>query len=55
MGKVTRPSLRVCEFLSEEQLVTLLTHSMALDSSWGSPWAIHALTCLLQDILEGKV
>ena len=25
------------------------------NASWGGPWAGHAITCLLQDILDGKV
>lgn len=23
--------------------------------AWGGPWAGHAITCLLQDILDGKL
>ena len=40
-----------------EQLI-LLTASHELnhgDVSWGGSWACHAITCLLQDILDGTV
>ncbi|CAL4062959.1 unnamed protein product, partial [Meganyctiphanes norvegica] len=51
---VTRPSLGVSEIVSAGQLEALIRHALTLDTAWGAPWALHALTCLLQDILEGE-
>ncbi|KAK7067356.1 hypothetical protein SK128_014936 [Halocaridina rubra] len=51
---VTRPSPSVAEIVTPGQLGALLRHALTLDSTWGAPWALHALTCLLQDILEGE-
>ncbi|KAK3576772.1 hypothetical protein CHS0354_014586 [Potamilus streckersoni] len=55
----TRPAISLVEVMSAEQLkqLILLTSSMEFNHgniSWGGPWAGHALTCLLQDILEGE-
>lgn len=52
---VVRPSPSVTEIVTRTQLGTLLRHALTLDTTWGAPWALHALTCLLQDILEGNV
>ncbi|XP_064112985.1 baculoviral IAP repeat-containing protein 6-like isoform X2 [Macrobrachium nipponense] len=51
---VTRPSPALTEIVTPVQLGALLRHALTLDSTWGAPWALHALTCLLQDILEGE-
>lgn len=56
MALWTRPSLLLGEVMSEEQLVQLVRLAVLKDqrvSTWGSPWACHAITCLLQDMLEG--
>lgn len=54
----TKPTLSLGEVMSEEQLSQLLRIAVWNDqkrSAWGgSPWACHAITCLLQDILEGR-
>ena len=50
---VTRPSLGVSDIMTGTQLEQLLRHCLTLDATWGTPWALHALTCLLQDILDG--
>lgn len=51
---VTRPSPALTEIVTRTQLGALLRHALTLDTTWGAPWALHALTCLLQDILEGE-
>ncbi|XP_069180397.1 baculoviral IAP repeat-containing protein 6 isoform X6 [Procambarus clarkii] len=51
---VIRPSPSVAEIVTRSQLGALLRHALTLDTTWGAPWALHALTCLLQDILEGE-
>lgn len=55
----TRPALTLAEVMSQEQLEQLILLAVHHDNSqgpsvWGGPWASHAITCLLQDILEGK-
>lgn len=50
---VVRPSPSLGEIVSSNQLGALLRHALTLDTTWGAPWALHALTCLLQDVLEG--
>ncbi|CAL1542612.1 unnamed protein product [Lymnaea stagnalis] len=54
-----RPSIVLAEVMSQEQLEKLVL--LVLDAelnhdnlTWGGPWAGHAITCLLQDILEGE-
>ena len=54
----TRPALTLAEVMSQEQLEQLILLAVHHDNSqgpsvWGGPWASHAITCLLQDILEG--
>ena len=54
----TRPAITLTEAMSQEQLERLIMLSANLEFNhgnitWGGPWAGHALTCLLQDILEG--
>lgn len=56
---VTRPALTLAEVMSQEQLERLILLAVHHDNSqgpsvWGGPWAAHAITCLLQDILEGN-
>ncbi|XP_070181060.1 dual E2 ubiquitin-conjugating enzyme/E3 ubiquitin-protein ligase BIRC6-like isoform X3 [Littorina saxatilis] len=56
---VTRPALTLAEVMSQEQLERLILLAVHHDNSqgpsvWGGPWAAHAITCLLQDILEGE-
>nr|KAG5700865.1 hypothetical protein BaRGS_012272 [Batillaria attramentaria] len=54
----TRPALTLAEVMSQEQLERLILLAVQHDNSgpsvWGGPWASHAITCLLQDILEGE-
>ena len=45
--------------MTQEQLerLILLTSNLEFsygNISWGGPWAGHAITCMLQDILYGK-
>ncbi|GFO34551.1 baculoviral iap repeat-containing protein 6, partial [Plakobranchus ocellatus] len=54
-----RPSVSLTEAMTQEQLEQLVllvvdTEFNHNSMSWGGPWAAHAITCLLQDILEGK-
>lgn len=54
----TRPALNLAEVMSREQLEWLVLLAVHHEHSqgpmlWGGPWASHAITCLLQDILEG--
>ncbi|XP_059157271.1 baculoviral IAP repeat-containing protein 6-like isoform X2 [Physella acuta] len=54
-----RPSINLCEVMSQEQLEQLVllivdTEFNHDNLSWGGAWASHAITCLLQDILEGE-
>lgn len=55
----TRPAITLAEAMSQEQLERLILLASNLEFSygnisWGGPWAGHAITCLLQDILDGK-
>lgn len=53
----SRPNLLLGEVMDEEQLLCLVRLAVYNDqrhSSWGSPWACHAITCLLQDMIEGN-
>ena len=55
----TRPAITLAEAMTQEQLEQLILLAANLDFShgnisWGGPWAGHAITCLLQDILDGK-
>ncbi|XP_035825485.1 baculoviral IAP repeat-containing protein 6 [Aplysia californica] len=54
-----RPSISLWEAMSQEQLERLVL--LVVDTEfnhdhlrWGGPWAGHAITCLLQDILDGE-
>ncbi len=58
IANATRPAITLSEIASSEQLTKLLLLCVSSEhnqgtSSWGGPWASHAITCLLQDILEG--
>ena len=47
----TRPAISLEQLMTEEQLLKLITlATSASDSAWSS----HAVSCLLQDLLEGK-
>ncbi|XP_076756528.1 BIR repeat containing ubiquitin-conjugating enzyme isoform X2 [Xylocopa sonorina] len=46
----TRPAISLCELMSEEQLLKLVR--LATGSS-DAAWSSHAVSCLLQDLLEG--
>ncbi|XP_052766452.1 baculoviral IAP repeat-containing protein 6-like isoform X2 [Mya arenaria] len=55
----TRPAITLTEAMSQDQLERLIMLAANLEFNhgnitWGGPWAGHALTCLLQDILEGE-
>ncbi|OWF45700.1 baculoviral IAP repeat-containing protein 6-like isoform X2 [Mizuhopecten yessoensis] len=55
----TRPAITLSEAMGQEQLekLILLASNMEFSHSnisWGGPWAGHAITCLLQDILDGE-
>ena len=56
---MTRPAVTLSEAMTQDQLERLILLASNLDLhygniSWGGPWAGHAITCLLQDILDGK-
>uniref|UniRef100_A0A3Q3KMW9 Dual E2 ubiquitin-conjugating enzyme/E3 ubiquitin-protein ligase BIRC6 n=1 Tax=Monopterus albus TaxID=43700 RepID=A0A3Q3KMW9_MONAL len=56
----TRPTIHLCEVVSEQQLERLLlllvgTDFNRGDISWGGAWAQYSLTCMLQDILAGEL
>ncbi|KAK9296171.1 hypothetical protein QLX08_009734 [Tetragonisca angustula] len=46
----TRPAISLCELMSEEQLLKLVR--LATSTS-DAAWSSHAVSCLLQDLLEG--
>ncbi|KAI5706497.1 hypothetical protein M8J75_008669 [Diaphorina citri] len=51
----THPTLSLPELLSEAELLHLLRLAVWSDqhrSVWGGPWTLHALTCLLLDMLD---
>lgn len=48
----SRPSLLLGEVMTEQQLACLVSLAVGDDPN-RSPWACHAITCLLQDMLEG--
>lgn len=52
----SRPALPLGDVMSNDQLLKLIRMAVWQDphqSSWGGPWAAHAITCLLQDVLDG--
>lgn len=54
----TRPAISLSEAMTQEQLERLIMLSANFEFNhgnvaWGGPWAGHAITCLLQDILDG--
>lgn len=56
---MTRPAVTLSEAMTQEQLEKMILLASNLDLnygsvSWGGPWARHSITCLLQDILDGK-
>lgn len=59
IANATRPTIHLCEVVSEQQLERLLlllvgTDFNRGDISWGGAWAQYSLTCMLQDILAGE-
>ncbi|XP_071454170.1 dual E2 ubiquitin-conjugating enzyme/E3 ubiquitin-protein ligase BIRC6 [Hetaerina americana] len=51
----TRPAISLGELMTREQLLHLIQLAVCNDqhgASWGGPWASHAVSCLLQDILD---
>ncbi|XP_064603703.1 baculoviral IAP repeat-containing protein 6-like isoform X3 [Liolophura sinensis] len=55
----TRPAISLSEAMTQEQLERLIMLSANFEFNhgnvaWGGPWAGHAITCLLQDILDGE-
>ena len=59
LTNVARPAILLSEVMSQDQLerLILLCCGMEFNHSnitWGGYWASHAITCLLQDILDGK-
>lgn len=59
IANATRPTIHLCEVVSEQQLERLLlllvgTDFNRGDISWGGAWAQYSLTCMLQDILAGQ-
>ncbi|XP_028983369.1 baculoviral IAP repeat-containing protein 6 isoform X2 [Betta splendens] len=60
IANATRPTIHLCEVVSEQQLERLLlllvgTDFNRGDISWGGAWAQYSLTCMLQDILAGEL
>lgn len=58
IANATRPTIHLCEVVSEQQLERLLlllvgTDFNRGDISWGGAWAQYSLTCMMQDILAG--
>ncbi|XP_033127778.1 baculoviral IAP repeat-containing protein 6-like isoform X2 [Anneissia japonica] len=56
----TRPAITLAEVMTQQQLQQLLMLCVGSkfncgSSSWGGPWASHAIICLLQDVLEGEL
>ena len=59
LTSITRPVITLSEALSSHELEQLLMLTCNVECnhgnvSWGGSWAGHAITCLLQDILEGN-
>ncbi|XP_029691286.1 baculoviral IAP repeat-containing protein 6 isoform X2 [Takifugu rubripes] len=59
IASATRPTIHLCEVVSEQQMERLLlllvgTEFNRGDISWGGAWAQYSLTCMLQDILTGE-
>lgn len=54
---VSEPRVSLCDVVTDDQLEQLLRMcampSGCLSAHWGGPWATHALTSLLQDLLQG--
>ncbi|KAG8233771.1 hypothetical protein J437_LFUL003842, partial [Ladona fulva] len=51
----TRPAISLGELMTREQLLHLIQMAVCNDqhcATWGGPWASHAVSCLLQDILD---
>ncbi|KAJ8418302.1 hypothetical protein AAFF_G00140110 [Aldrovandia affinis] len=60
IANATRPTIHLCEVVSEMQLERLLlllvgTDFNRGDISWGGAWAQYSLTCMVQDILAGEL
>ncbi|KAG9344610.1 hypothetical protein JZ751_011282 [Albula glossodonta] len=60
IANATRPTIHLCEVVSELQLERLLlllvgTDFNRGDISWGGAWAQYSLTCMVQDILAGEL
>ena len=58
----TRPSLQLGEVLEASELQSLVQHTLTLQqlsssaphTSHPSPWTLHALVCLITDIVSGE-
>ncbi|XP_043914359.1 baculoviral IAP repeat-containing protein 6 isoform X2 [Protopterus annectens] len=60
IANATRPTIRLCEIVNEQQLERLLlllvgTDFNRGDISWGGAWAQYSLTCMIQDIITGEL
>lgn len=47
----TRPAISLGELMSKEQLLELVRLATGVNDT---AWTSHAVSCLLQDLLEGK-
>ena len=59
ISSMTRPAIMLSEMLTAVELERLIMLSCNEDYNsgnvlWGGSWAGHAVTCLLQDILDGQ-
>ncbi|XP_013417535.1 baculoviral IAP repeat-containing protein 6 [Lingula anatina] len=55
----TRPAITLSEAMTQEQLEQLLLLCSNLEHNhgnltWGGPWSGHAITCMIQDVLDGE-
>ncbi|XP_072565882.1 dual E2 ubiquitin-conjugating enzyme/E3 ubiquitin-protein ligase BIRC6 isoform X5 [Paramormyrops kingsleyae] len=60
IANASRPTIHLCEVVSEQQLERILlllvgTDFNRGDISWGGAWAQYSLTCMVQDILAGEL
>lgn len=60
LATIARPAIGLGEIIDQSHLEKLLLRCVRIQGisvgshGWGGPWATHAITCLLQDILEGE-
>ncbi|ELT93547.1 hypothetical protein CAPTEDRAFT_223860 [Capitella teleta] len=59
ISNLTRPAIMLSEMMKQNELESLLLLICSIEcnhssTSWGGAWAGHAITGLLQDILEGE-